>query len=115
MGCTLLLQNFDLIFIALIGTAADNIDDSTIHTNLIRGIRNKHDKLNAISNFWTARYILIVDKISIVKLEMLSNMEKQLAKVWGLSNSNRAVFGGLPIIIVMGDFHLFLPIVNRFF
>ncbi len=40
-----------------------------------------------------------------VEMEMLSNIGKQLAKACGLSNSSPAVFGGLPIVIVMGDFY----------
>lgn len=34
---------------------------------------------------------MIVDKINMVKLEMLSNIGKQLAKDCGLSNPNMAV------------------------
>ncbi len=56
---------------------------------------------------------MIVDEISMVELEILSNMGKQLAKAQGLSNSSMAVFGGLPIVIVMGDFYQFPPIAGR--
>ncbi len=56
---------------------------------------------------------MIVDEKSMVELEMLSNMGKQLAKARSLSNSSTAVFGDLPIIIVMGDFYQFPPIVGR--
>ena len=55
---------------------------------------------------------MIVDEISMVKLEILSNIRKQLAKACGLSNSSMAVFGGLPIVIVMKNFYQFLPIVG---
>ncbi len=113
MGCALLSQNSDLVITAPTGAAADNIGGSTIHTSLAIGIRNRHGKSNAISNLWTARCIMIVDEISIVELEMLSNMRKQLAKARGLSNFSTAVFGGLPIIIVMGDFYQFPPIAGR--
>ncbi len=56
---------------------------------------------------------MIVDEISMVKLEILSNIGKQLAKAQGLSNSSIAVFEGLPIIIVMRDFYQFPPIAGR--
>ncbi len=56
---------------------------------------------------------MIIDKKNMVKLQILSNMEKQLAKARGFSNFSTAVFGGLPIVIVMRDFYQFLPIADR--
>ncbi len=56
---------------------------------------------------------MIVDEISMVELEMLSNMGKQLAKARRLSNSSTAVLGGLPIVIVMGNFYPFPSIASR--
>ena len=55
---------------------------------------------------------MIVDKISMVKLETLSNMENQLAKTYGFSNFSTIVFGGLPIVIVMEDLYQFLFIAS---
>lgn len=54
IGCTFLLQDFYLVITTQTGTAVDNIDDSTIYTNLAIGIKNKLGKLNIISNLWTA-------------------------------------------------------------
>lgn len=48
-----------------------------------------------------------------VKLEMFSNMGKQLAKARGLSNSSIAMFESLSIIIIMGDFYQFLSIIGH--
>ena len=56
---------------------------------------------------------MIVNKIGIIKLEMLSNIRKQFIKACGLSNSSIAVFEGLPIVIVIGDFYLFLFIAGH--
>ena len=59
------------------------------------------------------RYILIIDKISIVELNILPNIVIQLAKARGISNNNIAVLGTLPIVIIMGDFYKFSPIRER--
>ena len=48
---------------------------------------------------------MIIDKINMVKLEILSNIGKQLAKAQGLSNSNTIMFQDLLIVIVIGDFY----------
>ncbi len=105
LGYTLLSQDSNRVITAPTGATADNIDGSTIHTSLAISVKNRYRKSNTISNLWTAQYIMIVDEISMVKLEILSNMEKQLAKARGLSNSSTAMFGGLLIVIVIGDFY----------
>ncbi len=105
MGCTLLLQDLDLIITTSIAIVIENIGDSTIYISLTIGVRNWYGKSNTISNLWIAWYKMIVNEISIVKLEMISNMEKQLAKVSDFSNSSMAVFGGLFIIIIIGNFY----------
>lgn len=58
---------------------------------------------------------MIVDKWSIVKMEILLNMGKQLAKARGFSNSSTAVFNDLTIIIVMENFYQFSPITRHLF
>ncbi len=62
---------------------------------------------------WTQRCALIIDKASMVELDMLSNIAKQLAKARDLSSESTAMFGGLPIVILMGDFYQFLPVIGR--
>lgn len=113
LGCNLLLQDSDLVIIALTGTTADNIGDSTIYTSFAIGIRNRHRKSNILSNLWITQYIMIVDKLSIFEIEILLNIGKQLAKARSFSNLSTAVFNDLPIIIVMGDFYQFLPITGQ--
>ena len=61
------------------------------------------------------RYIIIVDEITIIGLEIFFNIEKQLAKACGLSNFSIIVFGDLPIVIVMRDFYQFFPIADHLF
>lgn len=113
LGYTLLLQDFKLVIIILINAMVDNISDSIIYTNFFIGIKNKHRKSNAIFNLKIAQCIIIMDEMSMVKLEILSKIRKQLAKACGFSNYNTVVFGRLSIIIVMGDFSQFLPITGH--
>ena len=58
---------------------------------------------------------MIIDKISIVKLEILFNIRTQLTKARGLLNSSMEVFGNLLIIIVMRDFYQFSLLLVVFF
>ncbi len=54
MGYALLSQNSDLVITAPTSAVTDNIGGSIIHTSFAIGVRNRHGKLNAISNLWTA-------------------------------------------------------------
>lgn len=113
MRCALLFQESDLVFATPLSAATGNIRGSTIHISLTICIRNKHAKLNSIFFLWMIQYILIIDKISIVELNILSNIVIQLAKARGISNNNTTVLGVLPIVIIMGDFYKFSPISGR--
>lgn len=50
-----------------------------------------------------------------VELEMLSNIRKKLAKARSLSNSSMAMFGGLPIVILLETSTNFLLLLVIFF
>ncbi len=50
LRCTLLLQDLDLVIIALTDIVVDNIGGNTIYTSLAIGIRNRYKKSNTISN-----------------------------------------------------------------
>lgn len=73
---TLLSRDLDLVITALIGVTVDNIGINIIHTSLAIGVKNKNGKLNIIFNLWITQYIIIVNKINMVKLEIISNMKK---------------------------------------
>ena len=89
------------------GTITDNIGGSTIYTSLAIHIKNKYRKLSSVFFLYTTRYILIVNEINIVKLDMLSDIIKQLTKACSIFNKSTAIFGGLPILIIIGDFYQF--------
>lgn len=45
-----LLQDFDFIIITLASVIANNIDSSTIYTNLTINVKNRYKKSNTITN-----------------------------------------------------------------
>lgn len=58
------------------------------------------------------RYALIIDKVSMVELDIFSNIAKQLAKARSLTSESTAIFEGLPIVIFMEDFYKFPPVIG---
>ena len=53
---------------------------------------------------------MIVNKISMVELNILSDIVTQLAKARDIYYNSIVIFSSLPIVIIMGDLYQFLPI-----
>jgi hypothetical protein len=54
--------------------------------------------------------MLIIDEISMVSSKLMDSIDKQCKVVKNLSSDSTAVFGGLHVVIVLGDFHQFSPV-----
>lgn len=110
MGFTLLDRRNELILSALTGCAAEDIRGSTMHTALSISTRNVKNSSTNVSAIWTHRSSLIIDELSMIPLGLLAIMDKQLRKARGAIVSSTALFGDLPLVILMGDFYQFAPV-----
>ncbi len=63
---------------------------------------------------WQNRLALILNEISMVSLKLLSTVDMCLSQAKGKTNNDTAVLGGLALVIVMGAFYQFPPVVRRF-
>jgi len=54
--------------------------------------------------------VLIIDEISMVSSKLMDSIDEQCKVMKNLSSNSTAVFGGLHVVIVLGDFHQFPPI-----
>jgi len=57
---------------------------------------------------WAKKEVLILDKISMVSLSILQEIENQLCTV----RNSEETFGGLKVVLFCGDFFQFLPILG---
>ena len=64
-------------------------------------------------SLWTNKTALIIEEISMVSLKLLTCIDEQCKIVKNLDSNSTAVFGGLPVVIVLGDFHQFPPVKAR--
>ena len=48
-----------------------------------------------------------------VFLKLLSTVNIRLSQAKGKTNNNIAILGGLALVIIMGDFYQFPPVVGR--
>jgi hypothetical protein len=58
----------------------------------------------------THKKFFILDEVSMVSLEALVQLDNRCNTIWDQNRDNSTVFGGLPIVIFLGDFNQFSPV-----
>lgn len=107
----LLQRSHELAITALTGAAANNIGGNTLHTAL--GI-NKNGKGSCkIQEPWPQQSALVIDEISMLDLKMFATINQQLLQAKDLLSESTAIFGGLSVVLLMGDFYQFAPVTGR--
>jgi hypothetical protein len=95
------------------GAAAYNIGGRTLHSALAINFMNNEPQENINSHvysMWKGKSIMIVDEISMVSLSLLHTINQQCNRVRAVRQDCTAIFGAMPIVVFMGDFHQFSPI-----
>jgi hypothetical protein len=113
LGYTILQRSNEVMLTASTGAAADGIDGHTIHSaiSLNRKDTNRTGSIGTRCRFlWKGKSILIVDEISMVSMALLHSINEQCNKIRGTDRDSASFFGGLPIVVFLGDFHQFAPI-----
>ena len=106
---SLLHRREELLITAPTGAAASGIGGSTVHAAMGIKIPGKHSTA-VNTNAWTRRTSLIVDEISIVSLKLLCSMNSKIQQAKGHDQNSTALFGGLSLVIFMGNFFQFTPV-----
>ncbi|KAJ5761292.1 hypothetical protein N7520_008448 [Penicillium odoratum] len=111
-GMDLICRKQEVILMAPTGDAADNIGGNTCHTSLGISIdRSRRTAMGArVRKLWARKTIMIVDEISMVDLGMLSVIDSHCKIARSLERGSTDFFGGLPVVILMGDFFQFPPV-----
>jgi hypothetical protein len=58
-----------------------------------------------IQKLWSQKTIMIIDKVSMMDLGILSVINNHYKTVWSLDKTSTNFFGGIPMVILMGDFY----------
>ncbi len=112
LGFSFLKRQKALLIAALTRAATANIGGATIHGALsIDDCIQKQQRL-AIGP-WQNHLALILDEISIVSLKLLLTVDMRLSQAKGKTNNDTVVLGSLALVIVIGDFYQFPPVVGR--
>jgi hypothetical protein len=111
-GMDLIDRKHEVILMAPTGAAADNIGGNTYHTSL--GIPINQSQRNTIGsrirNLWFRKTIMIVDEVSMMDLSMLSVIDSHCKAARSLDRNSTDCFGGVPVVILIGDFFQFPPV-----
>ena len=111
LGYSMLDRSQELAIIAPTGAAANNIGGSTIHTAL--SINKDGKSSTKMRGPWTQQTALIIDEISMLDLKMFATIDQQLLQAKSLLQDSTAIFGGLSVVLLMGDFYQFAPVVSQ--
>jgi hypothetical protein len=111
-GMDLIRRKEEVILMAPTGAAADNIRGNTYHTALGISIAKvqKTTVSSRVRKLWSRKTVMIIDEVSMTDLSMLSTINNQCKIARSLDRSSPDLFGGLPIVILIGDFHQFSPV-----
>jgi hypothetical protein len=111
-GMDLIYRKNELILMAPTGAAADVIGGNTYHTSLgISLNRSRQTGMGPrVRQLWSRKTIMIIDEVSMIDLSTLSTINNHCKTARSLERASPDLFGGLPMVILMGDFHQFPPV-----
>jgi hypothetical protein len=107
-GISIIHKEDDVLLTASTGAAASNVGGATYHSVL--GLFGSQSISQATKSRLSHKKIWITDEISMVSLEEIVRLNKQCDAIWDLNRSSNTVFGGIPILIFLGDFNQFKPV-----
>ncbi|KAJ5098843.1 hypothetical protein N7532_005844 [Penicillium argentinense] len=108
----LLGRKDEIMLMAPTGAAADTIGGNTYHTSLGISINRlqKSSMGSRVRSLWAHKTIMFIDEMSMMDLTMLSVVNNHCRIARSLDRSSTELFGGLPVVILMGDFFQFPPV-----
>lgn len=111
-GMRLLGRGKQFVVAAPSGTAAKNIHGSTVHAVMGLGVqgRRSNRKKTTLTDQWSGKTMFIIDEISMVGSKTFDEINQQCKSIKNLEPDSTAVFGGLHVVVVLGDFHQFAPV-----
>ena len=112
LGMKILDREQEVLVTAPTGRAARLIQGNTIHTALDVAVRKqrKRGASQRVRSLWANKTVLVADEISMVSSKLMTAIDEQCKIVKNLDSNSTTVFGGLAVVLVLGDFHQFAPV-----
>jgi hypothetical protein len=109
-GLSIIRKHDDVLLTASTGAAAANVNGATYHSALGFGNNGNQPVRQATKSRLAHKKVFILDELSMVSLENLVQINDRCNSIWDLNRASDTVFGGLPIVIFLGDFNQFRPV-----
>jgi hypothetical protein len=109
-GLSIMRKQDDVLLTASTGAAAANVNGATYHSALGFGKNGNQPVRQATKSRLSHKKILIIDEVSMVSLENLVQINDRCNAIWDLNRASDTVFGGLPVVVFLGDFNQFRPV-----
>jgi hypothetical protein len=109
-GLLIIQRHNDVLLTTSTSAAAANINSAIYHSALKFGNNRNQPLRQATRSRLSHKKIFILDEISMVSLKNLVQINERCNAIWDLNRASDTVFGGLPIIIFLGDFNQFRPV-----
>jgi hypothetical protein len=109
-GLSILQKHDDVLLTTSTGATTANINGATYHSTLGYGKNRNQPVRQATRSRLSHKKIFILDEISMVSLESLVQINNRCNAIWDLNRASDTVFGGLPVVIFLGDFNQFRPV-----
>jgi hypothetical protein len=109
-GLSIMRKHDDVLLTASTGAAAANVNGATYHSTLGFGNNGNQPVRQATKSRLAHKKTFNLDEISMVSLENLVQINDRCNTIWDLNRASDTVFGGLPIVIFLGDFNQFRPV-----
>jgi hypothetical protein len=107
-GLSILQRKDEVLLTASTGAAAANIGGATYHSAL--ALYGNQPVRPATKLRLAHKKFFILDEVSMVSLEAFVQLDDRCNTIWDPNRENSTVFGGLPIVILLGDFNQFSPV-----
>jgi hypothetical protein len=109
-GLSIMRKHDDVLLTASTGAAAANVNGATYHSALGFGNNGNQPVRQATKSRLAHKKFFILDELSMVSLENMDQINDRCNSIWDLNRASDTVFGGLPIVIFLGDFNQFRPV-----
>jgi hypothetical protein len=112
-GLSIIQKQDNVLLNVSTGVVAANVNSAIYYSALGFGKNRNQPVHQATKSRLSYKKILIIDKVSIVSLKNLVQINDRCNTIWDLNQATDTVLGSLPVVVFLGDFNQFRPVCSH--